>query len=69
MIRPDATVGERRHTFSYWRGVYPEHDLYGYCLDPPDTRCLEHSWGRLGLLGTALPAFTPQTSLFIIPED
>jgi len=63
MIRADATVGERRHTSSHWGGVYPEHDLYRYCLDPHDARCLEQSWGRLGLLGAALPAFTLQISL------
>ena len=45
----------------------PQHDLYEYRLDPRDARCLEHSWGRLGLLGAALPAFTRRSPLFFIP--
>ena len=35
-----------------------KHDLYEYRFDSRDARCLEHGWGRLGLLGAALPAFT-----------
>ncbi len=55
----DLAVGERCHIFSRQGRVYQEHDLYRNCRNPGDTGCLEHSPGRLGLLGTDLPAFTP----------
>ena len=42
-----------------------KHDLYEYRLDSRDARCLEHGWGRLGLLGAALPAFTRRIPFFI----